>query len=159
MYRSFDSFEQRGSPAYAASILEETAGLTAGEAAQVRAAGRAYLAQLERVDADARRQIAERFAPRSAAAQPSRDPSPPLATAGSLVPQGKTQQEVLEAEGFISQLDAQKDGLLRAHVADLGAAIGAEKAASLERVVQEQIAPGVRVVTRVGAPSAPPAAR
>jgi hypothetical protein len=159
MYRSFESFEQRGSPAYAASILEEGAGLMAGEAAQVRAAGRAYLAQIERVDADARRQIAERFGPRAAAAQPSPDPSPPLSIDGSRLPQGKTLQEVLEAEGFISQLDAQKDGLLRAHVADLGAAIGAEKAASLERVVQARIAPGVRVVTRAGAPSVPPAAR
>ena len=159
MYRSFDSFEQRGSPAYAASILEEASGLTSNEAAQVRAAGRAYLTQLDRIDADARRQIAERFGPRSSMEQPSRDPTPPLSIDGSRLPKGKTLQEVLEEEGFISQIDAQKDGLFRAHLADLGAAIGAEQLSSLEGVVEERIAPGIRTVTRVGPPSAPPPAR
>ena len=154
MYRSFDSFEQRGSPAYAASILEEGAGLTSSEAAQVRAAGRAYLTQLDRIDADARRQIAERFGPRSSTEQPSRDPSPPLSIDGSRLPKGKTLQEVLEEEGFISQLDAQKDGLFRAHLADLGAAIGVGKLASLERYVREELAPNVRTVTRAGPPVA-----
>lgn len=159
MYRSFAMFEQRGSPAYAASILEQAAGLTQSESAQVRAAGRAYLTQLERIDADARRQIAERFGPRSSAEQPRRDPSPPLAIDGDRLPKGKTLQEVLDEEGFISRLDAQKDGLFRAHLADLGAAIGADKVASLERVVREQIAPSIRTVTQVGPPTAPPAAR
>jgi hypothetical protein len=157
MYRSFDAFEQRGSPAYAASILEQAAGLAPAESAQVRAAGRQYLAQLERLDADARRQISERFGPPSATS--SRDPSPPLSIDGSRLPKGKTLQEVLEDEGFISRLDAQKDGLYRAHLADLGVAIGADELAALERVVREQIAPGIRTVTRVGPPSAPPGGR
>ena len=157
MYSSFDTFEQRGSAAYTASILEQAAGLTAAESAQVRAAGRQYVAQLDRIDADARWQIAERFGPPSTA--PSRDPLPPLSIDGSRLPKGKTLQEVLEEEGFISQLDAQKDGLFRAHLADLRVAIGADKLSSLERVVREQIAPNIRTVTQVGPPTARPAAR
>jgi len=159
MYRSFDSFEQRGSPAYAASILEESAGLTSNEAAQVRAAGRAYLTQLNRIDADARRQIAERFGPRSSMEQPSRDPTPPLSIDGSRLPKGKTLREVLEDEGFISQVDAQKDGLFRSHLVDLGVAIGTAKLSSLELVVREQIAPSIRTVTQVGPPTATPPGR
>lgn len=159
MYRSFDMFEQRGSTTYTASILEQAAGLAPGEVAQVRAAGRGYLAQLDRIDADARRQIAERFGPRSSAEPPSRDPSPPLSIDGARLPEGKTLQEVLEEEGFISRLDAQKDGLLRAHLADLGVAIGADKVTTLERVVREQLAPNIRTVTQVGPPTVPPAAR
>jgi hypothetical protein len=39
MYRSFEEFERRGSSAYAESVLEQSAGLTPAEAAQVRGAG------------------------------------------------------------------------------------------------------------------------
>jgi len=159
MYRSFDEFERRGSTAYTASILEQAAGLTPEEAARVRAAGREYVRQIERIDADARRQIAERFSPPAAAERSSRDPAGPLTIDGDRLPEGKTLREVLEEEGVISRVEAQKDGLLRAHLADLGAAIGADKSSALERVVREQIAPGMRVVTSLGPPSAPPAAR
>jgi hypothetical protein len=157
MYSAFATFEERGSTAYAEAILEHAAGLAPAEAAQVRAAGREYTKQLERMDADARRQIAERFSPPSATQQPSRDPSPPLVIDGDRLPDGKSLREVLDEEGFISRLDAQKDALLRAHLADLGGAIGIDKVSSLERVVREQIAPGVRTVTRAGPPSARPA--
>jgi tetratricopeptide (TPR) repeat protein len=152
MYESFAEFERRGEPAYSESVLERSAGLTPTEAAQVRAAGQQYVLQIERIDADARRQIAERFGPpRSDGGRgpetTSRDPSPPLAIDGATLPDGKTLQEVLADEGFIARLDSQKEALLRAHLADLGRAISPAKVASLERVVQEQIAPGVRSVT------------
>jgi len=159
MYRSFDTFEQRGSTAYTASILEQGAGLTPDEAAQVRAAGREYLTQVDRIDADVRRQIAERFGPRSSTQQPSRDPTPPLSIDGSRMPKDKTLREVLEEEGFISQIDAQKDGLFRSHLADLGVAIGTAKRSALELVVREQIAPTIRTVTQVGPPTATPPGR
>ncbi len=38
-YRSIAEFEQRGSLAYAEGVLEQSAGLTAAEATEVRAAG------------------------------------------------------------------------------------------------------------------------
>ena len=163
MYRSFAEFERRGEPAYAESVLEQNAGLTPAEAAQVRAAGQEYLRQLERVDADARRQIAERFAPsrpdgRSFPQPSGRDPGAPLVIDPTALPDGKTLQEVLADEGFISRLDSQKEALLRAHLADLGRAIPAEKVESLERVVEQQIAPGVRRATRAGPPIARPPA-
>jgi hypothetical protein len=163
MYRSFAEFERRGEPAYAESVLEQNAGLTPAEAAQVRAAGQEYLRQLERVDADARRQIAERFAPsrpdgRSFPQPSGRDPGAPLVIDPTALPDGKTLQEVLADEGFISRLDSQKEALLRAHLADLGRAIPAEKVESLERVVEQQIAPGVRRATRAGPPIARPLA-
>jgi hypothetical protein len=163
MYSSFAEFERRGEPAYAASVLEQNAGLTPAEAAQVRAAGKQYLQQLDRVDADARRQISERFAPqrpdgRSFAPPPGRDPAPPLVIDPTTLPDGKTLQEVLADEGFVSRLDSQKDALLRAHLDDLRRAIAAEKVDALERVVAQQIAPGVRRVTRAGPPIARPPA-
>ena len=161
MYRSFAEFERRGEPAYAESVLGQSAGLTPAEAAQVRAAGQEYVRQIERIDADARRQIAERFGPLrpdgGRGPDPTgRDPSPPLVIDGTTLPDGKTLQEVLADEGFIARLDSQKEALLRAHLADLRRAISAEKVASLERVVQQQIAPGVRSVTRAGPPVAMP---
>ena len=152
MYRSIAEFEQRGSLAYAEGVLEQGAGLTATEATQVRAAGQEYVRQIERIDADARRQIAERFSPKSTIGRSGSDPAPPLAIDSSRLPDGKTLQEVLADEGFISRLESQKDALLRAHLADLSRALGRVKAASLERVVQQQIAPGVRRVTQVGPP-------
>jgi tetratricopeptide (TPR) repeat protein len=160
MYSVFAAFERRGEPAYSASVLEQNAGLTPAEAAQVRAAGAGYVQQLERIDADTRRQIAERFGPSQPDGQRgpppgSRDPSPPLVIDSSALPAGKTLQEVLEEEGIIARLDSQKDALLRAHIADLGRAIPADKVASLERVVQQR-APGVRRVTRTGPPVARP---
>jgi hypothetical protein len=144
MYRSFEEFERRGSSAYAESVLEQSAGLAPAGAAQVRAAGQEYVRQLERIDADARRQIAERFAPPHMIARSGADPSPPLAIDPSGLPAGKTLRQVLTEEGFISRIESQKEALLAAHLADLRRAIGADKVASLERVVQEQIAPGVR---------------
>ena len=76
----------------------------------------------------------------------------------SALPAGKTLQEVLEEEGVIAQLDSQKEALLRAHIADLGRTIPADKVASLERVVQQR-APGVRRATRAGPPVASPLPR
>jgi hypothetical protein len=153
MYRSFAEFERRGEPAYS----EQSAGLTPAEAAQVRAAGQEYVRQIERIDADARRQIAERFGPSrpdgGRGPDPARsDPSPPLTIDPTTLPDGKMLREVLAEEGVIARLDSQKEALLRAHLADLGRAISAEKVASLERIVQRQIAPGVRSVTRAGPP-------
>ena len=74
MYSAFAAFERRGEPAYSASVLEQNAGLTPAEAAQVRAAGAGYVQQLERIDADTRRQIAERFGRRSRTANVARHP-------------------------------------------------------------------------------------
>jgi hypothetical protein len=144
MYRSFEEHERRGSLAFAESLLEQSADLTPAEAAQVLVSGREYVRQLERIDADARRQIAERFAPPHLAARSGADPAPPLVIDSSRLPAGKTLQQVLTEEGFISRIDSQKEALLVAHLADLRRAIGAEKVASLERVVQQQFAPGVR---------------
>jgi hypothetical protein len=160
MYRSFTEFERRGELAYAESVLEQNAGLTPAEAAQVRVAGQEYLRQLERVDADARRQIAERFAPSRPDGRsfppPSSRPAAPLVIDPTTLPDGKTLQEVLAEEGLTSRLDSQKEALLRAHLADLRRAIPADKVESLERVVEQQIAPGVRRVTIVGPPTANP---
>ncbi len=75
---------------------------------------------------------------------------------GSKVPDGKTLQEVLTDEGFIAQIDAQKEAMLRAHLADLARAIPAEKVAALERIVEQEIAPGVCRTTRLGPPVAMP---
>jgi hypothetical protein len=157
LYRTFTELERRGQPAYAESVLEQNAGLTKAEAAQVRAAGEEYLRQLGRIDADLRRQIAERFGPslQTGLGGPpfaAADPQPPLGIDRSKLPDGKTLQEVLTDEGVIARVDSQKDALLRAHLADLARAIGAEKAASLERVVREQIAPNVQRATRAGPP-------
>lgn len=143
MYRSFEEVERRGSPADTESMLEQGAGLTPAEAAQVRAAGEEYVRQLERIDADARRQIAERFAPPHMAARSGADPAPPLAIDLSRLPAGKTLQQVLAEEGFISRIESQKEALLAAHLADLRRAIGADKVAALERLVQQRIDPGV----------------
>ncbi|MEO8465563.1 MAG: tetratricopeptide repeat protein [Gammaproteobacteria bacterium] len=155
MYRAFADFEQRGQPAYAVSVLEQ-AGLTSAEAAQVRTAGKEYVRQIERIDADARRQIAERFSPSDpiARALPHSvtDPAPPLGIDGDKLPAGKTLEDVLTEEGFTSRIESQKDALLRAHLDDLSRAIP-EKVASLEHHVRENIAPGVRRVTIVGAPA------
>ena len=152
MYRSFAEFERRGEPAYSESVLEQSAGLTPAEAEKVRAAGQEYVRQIERIDSDARRQIAERFGQARSdggrGPEPTnRDPSPPLVIDATALPEGKTLQEVLADEGVIARLDSQKEALLRAHLADLGRVISPAKVASLERVVQEQIAPGVRSVT------------
>jgi hypothetical protein len=102
-------------------VLEERAGLTPAEAAQVRTAGQEYLRQLRRIDADARRQIAERFGPqsrdgRSAPPPGGRDPAPPLVIDSTSLPNGQTLQGVLADEGFIARLDLQKDRLLRAPI-------------------------------------------
>jgi hypothetical protein len=144
MYRSFEELERRGSSAYAESVLEQSASLTPAEAAQVRAAGREYVRQLERIDADARRQIAERFAPPHMIARSGADPAPPLAIDSSRLPAGKTLRQVLTEEGFVSRIESQKEALLAAHLVDLRRTIGADKVESLERVVHQQIAPGVR---------------
>jgi hypothetical protein len=157
MYRMFTELERRGQPIYAVSVLEEKAGLTKAEAAQVRAAGEEYLRQLERIEADLRRQISERFGPSDQARLAglpvaAADPQPPLAIDGGKLPEGKTLQEVLTEEGVIARVDAQKDALLRAHLEQIARAIGPEKAAALERVVREQIAPNVQRVIRAGPP-------
>ncbi len=112
------------------------------------------------LDADARRQIAERFSPKSTIGRSGSDSAQQLAIDSNRLPDGKTLQEVLADEGFISRLESQKDALLRAHLADLSGALGRDKVASLERVVQQQIAPGVWRVTQVGPPVVrPPAGR
>ena len=161
MYRSFAESERRGERAPFAYVFE-AAGLTPAEAAQVRAAGQEYLRQLDRIEADARRQISERFGPSRPDGSPqplSRDPTPPLVIDGSRLPDGKALQEALADEGLIARIDAQKEAMLRAHLADLSRAIPAEKVASLRRIVEQQIAPGVGRATRVGPPVARPVDR
>ena len=161
MYRSFAESERRGDRAPFEYVFQ-AAGLTSAEAAQVRAAGREYLLQLDRIEADARRQIGERFGPSrpdGSTRPPTRDPTPPLVIDGSRLPDGKTLQEVLADEGLIARIDAQKDAMLRAHLADLSRAIPAEKVAALQRIVEQQIAPGVERAVRVGPPVARPVDR
>jgi hypothetical protein len=157
MYRSFAESERRGGPAPFENVFQ-AAGLTPAEAVLVRAAGQEYLRQIDRIEADARRQIGERFGPsRPDGSEQSRDPTPPLVIDGGRVPDGKTLQEVLTDEGLIARIDAQKEQMLRAHLADLSRAIPAEKVASLRRIVEQQIAPGVGRTTRLGPPvSRPP---
>jgi hypothetical protein len=142
----------------------ERAGLDGSDAAAVRGAGDEYLRELTRIDDDMLREIGDRYGGPVDARDPvtgvTLPPSGRMMVGGrsglpavQIDPRalgGKTLQEVLEADGLIARVDAQKAARLQTHFGTLERSIGAAKLAALQRIVRSEIK--IWRATRVGPP-------
>jgi hypothetical protein len=140
----------------------ERAGLDTGDVAAMHGAGRDYLREINRIDGDMLREIADRYSGPVDARDPvtgvTLPPSGLMMLGGrsglpavQIDPRalgGRTLQEVLEADGMIARFDALKDAVLQAHFGTVEHTIGATKLAALQRNVRSQLAPGMRRATR-----------
>jgi hypothetical protein len=166
----YENLDAEGVQLTIATHQLERAGLDGSDAAAVRGAGDEYLRGLTRIDGDMLREIGERYGGPVDARDPvtgvTLPPSGVMMIGGrsglpavQIDPRalgGKTLQEVLEADGLISRVDAQKAALLQTHFDTLARSIGAAKLAALQRVVRSEI--HIFRTTR-GAPVPRPAAQ
>jgi tetratricopeptide (TPR) repeat protein len=125
----------------AEEVLAERAPLSGAEAAAAMAAARDFLAAIESIDEGARAELAARFGsplPPFGSAMlpgPAGDGARPRALVPAVTPDGRSVQEVLAAEGFMSRIAAAKTAALAAHRARLDAALGAARAARVAAAV------------------------
>ena len=140
------------SPEENKAFVADRTGLTQDATDALAVAGSQYLQELSAIDERARKEIVDRFGPSSLPFNP-----PSLLPNGQSgirpiiqAPQGKTVEEVLEAEGFVARIDEEKQSLLKAHLDQLAISIGSASVDSLKRYVATEVAPNVKRVRHVG---------
>jgi hypothetical protein len=136
-------------PGFARQLLHERTGLSATEAATVSTLGRKYLAELDSIDVETRASLSARFRPQSNPLWNSpkfAGPPDPTNAIPPIASDGRSIRAVLEAEGFIARTDERRHATFRKHWETLAASVGLAKLVSLERFVQGEVAPGVRVL-------------
>jgi hypothetical protein len=163
-------FYGRQSPERIVELLDQRARLSKAEVDAVLEAGQIYLDRIQVIDDSTRAQLRARFRPTAlspgiptSGARPSRFPNtpPPLFPVGipARLPDGRKLSDVLESEGFIQRLDAQREQALRAHLQTLERALGSEKVNAVQALIASDVAPKVHVVTRASPPATAPSVR
>ncbi len=157
LWRAFHrrlEFYQRESPNKMHTMLAEHGGLAGSEAYVVDTAGSVYLDELALIEDQAREEISSRFTlderlhgpflasmrSRFELARPDMIPA--------RTPDGRLVKEVLAAEGFFARLEERRKSVFRAHWESLAASIGLFKLVGLERFIEKDVTPSVRVATR-----------
>jgi len=155
-----EHFDKQDSQKFA-QIMKSQTGLEPADIAALKRSGALYNAALERINADARREVGRRYGSDRPIPQASNRPRQLPPDAGPPIQRrpGKTLRMMAVEDGLFAQVEAQKQEALTKHRDTLRKQLGEDKMARLEAFVRVQIAPNVKSIDLSRPASAPPAAR
>lgn len=141
-------------------MLAKRFGLGSFDAARLRAAGRGYLDEINRLDESARAEVDRRWGIDMPAGFTDRRPALPDGSAapGSrpvLIEPGKTLLEMARESGLYDEVETQKESVLAAHLVTLTQTIGVAAQGSIDVFVRTVVSPQVKTAD-VGLRVVPP---
>lgn len=145
------AFYNRQSPQGVQDLLATRLGVPRASAALVLSAGETYLAELERIDAETRQAINARYRPERAPPVTLTRPSfrsgteVPLSARASAQPTGASLRDLAIQDGFYAQVEERRAAALAAHKKQIVTIAGSTQLAAMERFVETEVAPHVKV--------------
>jgi len=166
VWRAFHSsleFYEAQSQGASGRIVHHLVSLTDGQSSALADAGRSYLADLSRIDAQTKAAITSRYQSDGIVSPPtfgeSKQRAPRSGDPGLMMTarkDGRDMYDVLVADGIVASLEAQRQEALRAHLAGLRNELGGALLAKIQNWLRENVAPNVAVVTHAERVPAPP---
>ena len=138
-YDSLSYYAQR-SPNKDGQILKENFSLTSSQASLLLNSGHAFLAELQRLDDEARAEANKRYKYSTVQSGPPQSGNPRRRPG----PSQKSPRERALEDGLYAKFEAQKNEVLTKHLLGLKVDIGAIKFSQVTKFLSESIAPSIK---------------
>jgi len=147
------------SPDQVRKFLVDRFGLNAAQTSALLNAGQLFLAEIQRIDQDARAEAAKRY---KWVPSDTKPPAPGTATKRPAAPQKSVRERAI-ADGLYAQIEARKQEAVTKHLQTLTPSITSAKIQNIDQYIKSSIVPRVKTATvdpksAVGTREAPPRA-